>query len=88
MWMYLLFLFLAGILLNLNKIFEYKIDSLFFNDGDTSNTNKDFPTDNYNYFSCFYRTDKFMCDFFKILKLVNSFINNILFFVVTILFDL
>jgi hypothetical protein len=88
MWIYLFILFSTGILLNAYKLFEYKIDSLFFNDGDTSNTNKDFPTDNYNYFSCFYKNDKFMCDFFKTLKLVNSFINNILFFAVTILFDL
>ena len=86
-WIYLIFLILIGVLLNAFKLFEYKIDVLFFNNGDTSRTNKDFPTDNYNYISCYYKQDKIMCYFFKTLKLINSFINNILFFFVTILFD-
>jgi hypothetical protein len=82
---YLIFLLLFGVLLNAYKLFQYKIDNLFFDDAQT--INRDFPIDKYNFFSCFYKDDIFMCDLFKTLKLINSFINNILFFFITILFD-
>ena len=84
-WIYLIFLLMCGVLLNAYKFFHYKIDSLFL-DVNIMRTNKNFPTDESNYFSC-NNQDTVMCDFFKTLKLINSFINNIILFLLTILFD-
>ena len=87
LWLYFISMLSIGILLNLYKIFQYKIDSFEITQ-DLANINKAFPTDKYNYMSCDVELKIGLCSFFNIMRIVSSFINDVLFFLITIIFDI
>jgi hypothetical protein len=85
---YVFSMIIIGIVLNIYKLFEYNIDSLMIT-VDVANVNKAFPTDKYNYMSCdgIYSIGS-LCFFYNIFKIINSFVNDILFFVLQFVFDI
>ena len=80
---YLIVMVVLSSLLSIFKFFQYTLNRLSFSDTDS------FPMTNNNNSNCNnYIYDFMKCKFWEVWRIVNNFLNDIFFFVITIVFDI